>query len=141
MMDTTDMTTPVTRGELREEFAQFEQKIDTKLVILEQRIEQKFDTKIQALDAKVEQRLAKMATKTDLEAWGEALLARMTELFELSEQRRQLGEKRLHEELARHTNAIYESMSRSISVIDDKYNDLPQRVRQLEAIRWLPAPR
>jgi hypothetical protein len=43
------------------------------------------------------------------------------------------SEQRLLTELARHTRAIQESMSTQISVIDEKYNDLPARVRQLEA--------
>src|SRR5512134_1479919 len=66
---TDDMSTPVTRGELREELQQLEQKL--------------------------EQKLAHLATKTELEMWGGALLARI-----------ELGEQRLFTELARHTRAI-----------------------------------
>jgi flagellar biosynthesis/type III secretory pathway chaperone len=82
-MSTLDMSAPVTRGELREELALFDQK---------------------------------------LELWGGALLARITE-----------SEQRLLTELGRHTRAIQEAMTAQISVIDEKYADLPARVRRLEA--------
>ena len=36
-------------------------------------------------------------------------------------------------ELARHAKAIQEAMSAQISVIDEKYADLPARVSKLEA--------
>jgi hypothetical protein len=44
-------------------------------------------------------------------------------------------------ELARHTRAIQESMSTQISVVDDKYDDLPARVSQLEATVFPPERR
>jgi len=59
---TDDMSTPVTRGELRDEFQQFKVRLEQSLEQLEQRLEQK---------------LAHPATKTELEIWGGALLARM----------------------------------------------------------------
>lgn len=89
--DATDMSTPVTRGELREELAKFEIRLD-----------QKFDQK--------------------LDLWGGALLARIAE-----------SEKRMIAELARHCNAIQEALLKQISAIDEKYRDLPARVRRLEA--------
>jgi hypothetical protein len=120
MIDSTDMSTPVTRGELKAELEQFE-------IRLEQRLEQKFEQK--------------------LEFWGGALLARieageqrMTQRMDAMEQRfeqRFVGiegmEQRLLAELARHTGAIQEWMSKQISIIDEKYADLPSRVTQLEA--------
>jgi hypothetical protein len=42
-------------------------------------------------------------------------------------------EQRLLAELARHTNASQESMSKEISVVDEKYADLPGRVSRLES--------
>jgi hypothetical protein len=62
--------------------------------------------------------------------WGGALLARI-----------ELGEQRMFTELARHTRAIQESMLTQISVVDDKYDDLPARVRQLEATVFPPERR
>ena len=56
----------------------------------------------------LEQRLAPLATKAELEIWGGALLARI-----------ESSEQRLLIELARHTGAIQESMSKQISVIDE----------------------
>ena len=105
MSDSTDMSTPVTRGE----FAQFE-------IRLEQRLAQ--------LATKAE--IAQLATKAELEIWGGALLARLLERIDSVEQR-------LLAELARHTRASYEDMSAQISVIDEKYADLPLRVSKLEA--------
>jgi hypothetical protein len=56
---TDDMSTPVTRGELRDELQQ-----------LEVRLEQRLDEKI-----------AQLLTKTEFEVWGRTLLARI-ELWE-----------------------------------------------------------
>jgi hypothetical protein len=105
---TDDMSTPVTRGELRDELQQLEVRLEQKL----------------------EQKTAHLVTRTEFEMWGGALLARI-----------ELGEQRIFTELARHTRAIQESMSTQISVIDDKYDDLPARVSQLEATVFLPEQR
>jgi hypothetical protein len=113
-IDATDMSTPVTRGELKEELAKFETRFD-----------QKLDQK--------------------LELWGGALLARIA----ASEQRmlaalaQQIlaSEQRMLTELSRHCGAMQESLSKQISVIDEKYNDLPGRVRRLEAKVFRPRRR
>jgi hypothetical protein len=109
MIDAGDMSTPVTRGELRAELQQLEQK------------------------------LAHLATKNELEIWGGGLLARiestetrLIERIERLEERSILLEDRLLAELARHTKAICEEMSRRMSAIDEKYADLPSRVSSLE---------
>ena len=44
-------------------------------------------------------------------------------------------------ELARHTRAIQESLSMQISVICDKYADLPARMSRLEAAVFPPERR
>ena len=44
----------------------------------------------------------------------------------------------LREELARHTRASYEDASTQISVIDEKYADLPGRVSRLETTVLAP---
>ena len=145
MMATTDMSTPVTRGELRAEFEQFEQKFEQKL---EQKLNQKFAEKLAPLvtKAELEERLAPLATKIELEHWGGALLARITageqRTIRLEHRIDELGhqmikhiegsEQRLLTELARHAQAIQEAMSTHISVIDEKYADLPARVKRLE---------
>jgi hypothetical protein len=108
MTDVIDMSTPVTRGELRDELAQLENRIDDKL----DHLERKFDDKLDHLERKFDDKL---------DLWGGALLARITE-----------SEKRLVGELARHTQAVLESMTKQISVVDEKYNDLPGRVVRLE---------
>lgn len=100
MFDATDMTTPVTRGELREELQR-----------LEARVAQATKADLEKLEGKLEARFAQMATKADLEIWGGALLA----------------------EIGRHTRAMQEALSVQVSVVDDKYTDLPGRVSHLEA--------
>ena len=95
--DATDMSTPVTRGELRDELAQ-----------LENRLERKFDN--------------------NLGLWGGALAA---QIRELAAQITGL-ENRMLDELARHTQAAFESMTKQISVVDEKYNDLPARMARVE---------
>jgi hypothetical protein len=125
MADGTDMSTPVTRGELQAE-------------------------------------LAHLATKAELEIWGGALLARiesgeqrlieridgleqrfdgLEQRFDGFEQRFDGFEHRLLAELACHTRAIYESMSMQVSIIDEKYADLPPRMSWLEAEVFPPKRR
>jgi uncharacterized protein YhaN len=103
MTDVIDMSSPVTRGELREALRELVTRgeLREELVQLENRLERKFDDK--------------------LDLWGGALMARITE-----------SEKRLVSELARHTQAAFESMAKQISVVDEKYNDLPGRTDRLE---------
>ena len=105
--DAIDMSSPVTRGELREELAQLESRLEAKL---ESKLEAKLEAK---LESKLDQKL---------EMWGGALLARIAD-----------SERRLLAELARHCNSIQESLSKQLSVIDEKYADLPARVTRLEA--------
>jgi hypothetical protein len=93
--DATDMSTPVTRGELKEELAKFEIKLDQKL-----------------------------------ELWGGALMARIAD-----------SERRMIAELARHCSAMQEVLSKQISTIDEKYSDLPARVRRLETKVFTPRRR
>jgi hypothetical protein len=139
MVDSRDMSTSVTRGELREELAQLE-------IRLEEKLEQKLAQKLVHLATKAE--LVPLATKVELEHWGSALLTRI----ELGEQRliqRMAGleqsmagiEQRLLVELARHVKAVSEDMSRQISIIDEKYGDLPSRVRRLETEVFPPGRR
>lgn len=132
-----DMSTPVTRGELHEELARFEARIEQRLERfehgLERRLEHRFEQLEQKLDQKLEQKLEqKLDQKLNaaLEIWGGALLARIAE-----------SEQRLLAELARHTRAVYESMTGQISGIDEKYVDLPPRVSRLEAEVFAPKPR
>jgi len=117
MDDSTDMSIPVTRGELREELAQLEVRLELRLEKLEQKLDQK------------------------LEIWGGALLARIE-----AGERRQAEwaasfEQRLLTDLARHTKAAFEAMAMQVSAIDDKYAELPGRVSRLEATVFPPERR
>jgi hypothetical protein len=177
MASNTDMSTPVTRGELREELAVLKQDIGdlaakqdllatkqelaglaTKKDLADLATKQELaglatkkdladlaakqdllatkqelaglatKKEVAELAAKVDllarvtqQELAERATRRDLEIWGGALVARMDGM-----------EHRLSAELARHARAIQESMQAQVSASDEKYADLPGRVRRLE---------
>ncbi len=108
MMASTDMSTPVTRGELREELEQLRQEFRQEL----------------------KQELVHLATKTELELWGGALLAHIDRTAQ-----------RLSAELARHTGAIHESMLAMFAASDEKYADLPGRVNRLEGAVFAPKQR
>lgn len=123
-MDTTDMATPVTRGELRAELVQFEARFDQKLEMWGGALLERIKTGERRIDS-VEQRLLER-----IEAGEQRLLERID-----------ASERRLLAELARHTRANYEDMSTQISVIDEKYADLPPRVRRLEIKAFPPRRR
>ena len=158
MSNAMDMSTPVTRGELRQELQLF--RLDFK-----QELTQELATKQELADAvsrlATKQELAdavsRLATKQELEMWGGALLARMDEKFELMEKRSlarmdekfelmekrslarmddrfELMEKRSLAQLAVHVKAIEETLGKAIGVVDEKYSDLPRRVKRLESI-------
>lgn len=116
MAKRSEMSKPVTRGELLDVLETFEQKLDEKL----------------------DKKLEKYATKGDLEIWGGALSARIggletrTSAVEARLGRVETKVDGLYGELARHTQAILEAMSTQISAIDDKYADLPERMSRLE---------
>jgi hypothetical protein len=116
MASATDMSTPVTRGELKEELEQFRHELRHEL-----------RQELQELRGEIRH---EFATKVELEIWGGALLARIT----ASQQQLQL-------DLARHTEAIREWISTMISVIDEKYVDLPSRVSRLENAVFAPEQR
>jgi hypothetical protein len=181
-VDATNMATPLTRGEFREELERALAPLATKAELeplatkaeleplatkadLEQRIaplatKADLEQRIAPLatKAELEQRIASLATKeelaraiaplatkaelvplatkVDLEIWGGALLARIESgekrLVERITESINQAEQRLLGELARHTRALFESMSTLVSPIDEKYADLPGRVRRLE---------
>lgn len=130
-----DMSTPVTRGELRDELALFEarieRKFDDKLDNLERKIdakldnlERRFDGKLDNLEHKIDGKLDNLERRlnNNMGLWGEALATQIKE-----------SEKRLSSELARHMQAGFEAMTAQIASFDDKYKDLPARVTRLEA--------
>ncbi len=116
MMDSTDMSTPVTRGELLETLGQFKQEL---------KLELRQD---------IQKAVAPLATKVELEIWGGALLAQVKQLLQQSEQR-------LHAKLARHTSAIHESMRAQVTASAEPYADVPGRVSRLETAVFGPKPR
>lgn len=67
-----------------------------------------------------------------LEIWGGALHSRIEEGERRLEQRIDQRFEQMSIDLARHTNAILESFRIQISAIDDKYKDLPGRMKHVE---------
>jgi hypothetical protein len=105
----TKMSTPVTRGELQQELREFKRELT-----------QELDRKLESFATKKD--LENYATKKDLENLTGALLARMDGVGQ-----------QLQADLARHAGALREWMSTLMAAHDEKYADLPGRVRQLEA--------
>jgi chromosome segregation ATPase len=148
MSNATDMSTPVTRGELREELTQLETRFDQKLDIWagalmarinagEHRLANRIDGLEQRMDG-LERRMDGLEQRMDgLERRMDGLEQRMGRLEQ------QLGglEERLLAALAQHTKAIHESISMQVSMFDEKYADLPARVQRLEAQVFSPRRR
>ncbi len=100
-----DDMTPITRGELRAEFADFERRFELK-------IDQKFDQKF--------------------ELWTGALIARFE--TQMTQMTAMLGalERRLMVELARHVRSIDSDLMTRISVVDDKHAVGSARIATVE---------
>lgn len=121
-------------------FDRFEAKVDgleVKIGVLATRADG-LDAKLDGLRDELKQELAQLATKTELEIWGGALLARIESGERRLIERLDLTEQRLHAELARHTAAVHESMSALLAASDEKYADLPGRVSWLETAVFAP---
>jgi hypothetical protein len=107
MAKASNMSAPVTRGELKEELERLRSE----------------------LASKAELQQAILAARADLEIWGGALRAHIDR-----------GLQQLQIDLARHANALHESMAAMIRGLDDKYADLPGRVGRLESAVFAPKP-
>jgi hypothetical protein len=153
MNSTIDMSTPVTRGELKEELWGLESRFDQKLGGLESRFDQKlgglesrFDQRLRGLESRFDQKLGGLESRFDqklggLESNFNEKLQRLESGFDQKLElwvgavlaRIRDSEQRLLGELAQHAGAIQEVLSKQISAIDDKYRELPDRVFRLEA--------
>ena len=147
MSNAMDMSTPVTRGELKEELAALRKEFREETALLATKAELReaiapLATKAELHEA-IQEAIAPLATKAELETWGGALLARiqsseqgLMELIKTTEQGLKelirATEKQLQTDLARHAGALQEWMSSMITAYDDKYADLPGRVKALE---------
>jgi hypothetical protein len=100
---------------MRAEFEQFEQRF-------EQKIDLKFDLKFAQKFEELERKFDKK-----LDTWGGALIARMDD-------QQQRFEHRMLTEMARLFRAMEESLVSRISIIDEKYKDLPGRVQRVETV-------
>jgi hypothetical protein len=129
-VNATDMTAPVTRGELREELAVLRQEVHQRISSLEEKHGGILENHGRVLEhhSRLLENHGRLLEKNgrDLELWGGALLERMKE----SEQRlaKQLGA-----EIARHIGAIQEDMQKQFAAFHEAFGDLPERMRRVEA--------
>ena len=121
-----NMSAPVTRGELREELKLLRAEIHQAIAPLATKAE----LAPLATKAELEQAVAKLATKAELELWGGALLARIDS-----------SQQQLQADLARHANALHEWLGSMLRAHDEKDTDLPGRVGRLESAVFTPKPR
>ncbi len=123
MSEPSDMSTPVTRNELHLELKE-----------LDRRVDQKLETWAGAVNARIDS-IAKRSAQL-VGSFEQRIGQLIAELVASSEQRtaeRIASQGReLHDDLARHSRAMEESVRRLFSVLDDKYSDLPGRVTALE---------
>jgi DNA anti-recombination protein RmuC len=143
-----DMSPPVTRGELRLELGELRLEFgELRMEFGELRLEfGELRLELEEMEQRLDQRMDQK-----LEIWAGAVNARTDSIARSSEQR--IGQliaevvasseqrtaeriasqgRELHEDLARHVRAFEESMRSMVSVVDDKYADLPGRVTALE---------
>ena len=124
MPNTEDMTTPVTRGELRKELEQ-----------LEQRLDQKFDRKLEIWGG---------ALLAEIRGVDQRLSHRMDgfeQRMDSFEQRLGGMVQELSAEFARHAQALLEASRSDMGVVDEKYKDLSARVTRLEDHVFAPKKR
>jgi hypothetical protein len=161
MMDSTDMSTPVTRGELQDVLSQVKQehRRDLREATASLATRAELQTAIAPLATKAELQaaIAPLATKAELEMWGGALVARIQQgeqrlgnlergqeqligLFQQTQQQIQQTEQRLLAELARHTSAIHEATRAEIKACFEPLADLPGRMSRVEAAVFGPKP-
>jgi len=130
MAKASNMSAPVTRGELREELnllrAEFREAIAP--------LATKAELAPLATKAELAQAIAPLATKAELELWGGALMARLDGAI-------QHLHRELQADLARHANALHEWLGSMLRAHDEKYTDLPGRVSRLESAVFTPKPR
>jgi HAMP domain-containing protein len=140
--ESSDMSAPVTRTELRSELGELRTELRTEIGELSTEfgelrsefgaLRSEFGalrSEFGALRSEFGAFRSEVDTKLDL--WGGALLDRMTAMSAASEQR-------IISELARHANALQENLASQVSVVDEKYTDLPGRVARLETKVWKP---
>jgi hypothetical protein len=91
------------------------------------------------LETILDQKLAPYPTRVEfhqtLEAWANRIIDLMTERMDAVRQEMRSMRITLDLDLANHVKSANEEMRQQVSVIDDKYADLPARVTALETKR------
>jgi DNA anti-recombination protein RmuC len=143
-----DRSSPVTRGEFEDRLAVLATKDDlrTSLEIWGGALLARIETgehrllgQMEAMDQRLSARMEAMDQR--LSASVEAVDQRLTQVEQRLLQGMQAMEQRLLDELGRHTRAAQEAARMQIAVLDDKYGDLPKRVKRLETKVFPPRRR
>jgi Asp-tRNA(Asn)/Glu-tRNA(Gln) amidotransferase A subunit family amidase len=111
MSTDTEMSTHVTRGELREEMAELRRDLATKAEV--KALGEELSARIEVGEQRLTQQLTEHRTETR----------------ELIDQ----AERRMHADFAQFAKAIDEATMAAVSVRLEPYKDLPSRVDRLEA--------
>ena len=122
MTNVTEMSAPVTRGELREELGQLTQTLVSRIEAGEQRLDKRIDDverRLVGLEG-MEVRLGKEINEAE---------KRLGQF--LSDMENRLGD-RLSAQLAKHAQAHHDDLMSMLSKFEEKYADLPGRVTRLE---------
>ncbi len=118
-----DVNAPVTHGELRQELSTFKTELKTEL-------------KTERFDA-IDERFTAIDERFDaVDRRFDAVDRR----FDALEPHLVAMEARLMAGLGRHTRASAEDLATRVTVVDDKYTDLPRRVARLEEAVFTPQP-
>jgi hypothetical protein len=140
------MSEPVTKQELKEELHRAVSTLATKDEVSKLATKDELASAVSKLATKEElaSAVSKLATKDELreavsklatkDALNDAVGALLAMIQNLSTQvvANTNAIQALSRELAGHASALRESMSSEISVVDEKYKDLPSRVSRLE---------
>ena len=142
-----DMTTPVTRGELRQELRETLEiwtgaifaRMDAMGADLRQSITAmgaEFRRSMAAMEGRFDESMAAMEGRFDESVT--ALEDRFQQSIHAVERSMTGMEGRLTVELQRHTSASAEDLRGSFGAVDDKYRDRPDRVTKLETAVFTP---
>ena len=131
-----DMTTPVTRGELRQELRETLEIWTGAIFARMDAMGADLRQSITAMGAEFRRSMAAMEGRFDESVT--ALEDRFQQSIHAVERSMTGMEGRLTVELQRHTSASAEDLRGSFGAVDDKYRDRPDRVTKLETAVFTP---
>jgi hypothetical protein len=131
---------PITRNEFHDSLAQLIGAISADTARLLAESEARIMGTTQGLIAESEERTKAAIAGSEQRLRGEMQASEQRLRVELRGDIQE-SEQRLTVELGMHTRASTEELTARVRVLDDKYADLPARVKRLEELAAVPAPR